>query len=139
MTETHNVGDVMTAEIDAAEQEIMLAWQRQHRTHGKPPNKLWDLTLNGYKILLKEKTAQEALDIVSRHAKRKVSDVEAAFARRRKVRDSKSKIIAKAKAKAHAYTPPKPLRVVTLHVGQAKVTGAVDDVLHIIKQLERRV
>jgi predicted hydrolase (HD superfamily) len=127
----------MTAEIDAAEQEIMLAWQKQHRTHGKPPDKLWDLTLDGYKVLLREKTAQEALDIVSRHAKRKVSDVESAFARRRKVRDSKSKIIAK--AKAQAYTPPKPLRVVTLQIGQAKVTGAVDDVLHIIKQLERRV
>jgi hypothetical protein len=138
----------MTASLDAAEERLMMRWQKQHRTRGKPPIELWHETLKFAQLFGGlNRPRDEALKTIARHTQRSVPQVEAAFAR---VREHIAKIDAKrarskaraARAKAKTTTQPtppsKPPRTVTLHIGKAQVTGTADDVLHILKQMERQ-
>ena len=135
----------MTTNVDAEEEKIMLRWQKQLKTSGRPPIELWYDTRRLAMMLGSTKSRDEVLETIARHTQRSVPQVEAAFAR---VRENLAKIDAKrarskakaarAKAKAATQPTPKPTRTVTLHIGKAQVTGTADDVLHILKQMETR-
>ena len=137
----------MITSLDAAEERLMMRWQKQLKTNGRPPIGLWADTRKFAQCLGSSgKTRNEVLETIARHTQRTVPQVEAAFAR---VGWHLAKIDAKrarSKAKAaHAQaktatqpTPSRPTRTVTLHIGKAQVTGTADDVLHILKQMEQR-